>query len=598
MNLPQPELNSQKPSNNRKVILRKDQNIQFKTDNSEEWTKARVLGRGGRATGKYKNHFNIEKENNEKVCLDFSKTQYAILEQEEEVSGEEDYHSSEEVLISSKEFSVNEKIEEAKEIEIQNWRNFNVFEETVDKGQSTISTRWVITEKKNVDNTPIIKARLVVRGFEEEDRSQCDSPTASKSTMRTFLLVSANEGWAPQTIDIKSAFLQGKPIERDIYIQPPAGFSENGTIWKLKKVVYGLNDAARNWYFSVAEELQRLGLKQSLVDKALFRSYSDDGSLQGVFLIHVDDFLIAGTQEFNIKIESITKKFKVGRRKEADFKYIGLNVNYHQSCLEINQKDYINEIAKAKISDKKMKTKQEPLNKNETREYRRIVGQLNWAAGQTRPDMLIEVVSLSMCAKHPTIADLILANKAIDKLKSSEVCIKYGRLGSMENLSLRVYTDASWANLPDGTSSAGGYVIYAVGENGTCAPVDWSSNKIQRTVHSTLAAESLAMSTGIDAAIYLGSMLSEIYFHNMKNVFPIDVYTDNKSLQENVCSTKQVKEKRLRVTIAEIRESLERKYINSIQWISSNDQLADCLTKRGASTASLLETIESNQFMV
>ena len=79
---------------------------------------ARVLGRGGKATGKYKNHFNIEKENNEKICLDFNKTQYKILEPEEEDSEGEDYHSSEEVLISSKEFSVNEKIEDAKEIEI------------------------------------------------------------------------------------------------------------------------------------------------------------------------------------------------------------------------------------------------------------------------------------------------------------------------------------------------------------------------------------------------------------------------------------------------------------------------------------------------
>ena len=94
------------------------------------------------------------------------------------------------------------------------------------------------------------------------------------------------------------SFKARKEIERDIYVKPPAEAKKGGIIWKLNKVVYGLCDAPRQWYFSVKEELSRLGCKQSQLDKALFRWYVN-GHLEGVFVMHVDDFLYAGTENFN-----------------------------------------------------------------------------------------------------------------------------------------------------------------------------------------------------------------------------------------------------------------------------------------------------------
>ena len=138
-----------------------------------------------------------------------------------------------------------------------------------------------------------MKARLVIRGFEEDEQGPVDSPTASKSSMKIFFAVCANNNWVCETMDIKAAFLQGKEIERDIYVKPPAEAKKEGIIWKLNKVAYGLCDASRQWYFSVNEELCRLGCKQSHLDKALFRWYAN-GHHKGVFVMHVDDFLYAG----------------------------------------------------------------------------------------------------------------------------------------------------------------------------------------------------------------------------------------------------------------------------------------------------------------
>ena len=55
-------------------------------------------------------------------------------------------------------------------------------------------------------------------------------------------------------MDIKAAFLQGKEIERDIYVKPTAEAKKEGIIGKLNKVIYGLCDASQQWYFSVKEK--------------------------------------------------------------------------------------------------------------------------------------------------------------------------------------------------------------------------------------------------------------------------------------------------------------------------------------------------------
>ena len=74
-------------------------------------------------------------------------------------------------------------------------------------------------------------------------------------------------------------------------------------------------------------------------------------------------------------------------------------------------------------------------------------------------------------------------------------------------------------------------------------------------------------------------------------VLPLDCYIDSKLLHEALYSIRPVLDKRLRVGIGILHEMLEKKEINSVQWISSEEQLANCLTKRGASCDSLLNVL-------
>ena len=77
-------------------------------------------------------------------------------------------------------------------------------------------------------------------------------PTCYKDTFHSILLLALQNKWDLQTIDIKTDFLQGDNINRNVYIIP--SFEANckeGHIWKLNKCVYGLSDTLLKWYSHV-----------------------------------------------------------------------------------------------------------------------------------------------------------------------------------------------------------------------------------------------------------------------------------------------------------------------------------------------------------
>ena len=74
-----------------------------------------------------------------------------------------------------------------------------------------------------------------------------------------------------------------------------------------------------------------------------------------------------------------------------------------------------------------------------------------------------------------------------------------------------------------------------------------------------------------------------------------EIYCDNKSLTEAAHSTTVVEQKRLRVDLAAIKQSVSRNEFK-LRWIEMKHQLADSLTKQGADSSQLVETLESAKF--
>ena len=356
-------------------------------------------------------------------------------------------------------------------------------------------------------------------------------------------------------------------------------------ICKLNKAVYGLNEASRYWYERVKDVLINAGMLKSKYDEALFY-WKMNGKVQGIIAIHVDDFLYAGSDLFAEIMKQIRKAFAIGSEASTPIKYLGINLDKVDGEIMFSQQSYIESVDEVDLRTHKDE-KERDLNPEEQSAYHAICGQLNWiCCTQSRPDISYDVCQLSAKLNDAKVNDVLLANKVVKKVKRENICLKFKRLtGPMR---LIAYSDASYANLKDG-SPQGGIIIFLADENGNVSPLYWSSPKLRRVCRSTLAAETSAALDATDLCIWLTHIINEIDHQSLLTTL---VRTDNKSLSEVVYSTKAVEEKRLRVEIAALRESVERKEIK-VEWIRTRDQTADVFTKQGADNRLLLDVLRN-----
>lgn len=91
--------------------------------------------------------------------------------------------------------------------------------------------------------------------------------------------------------DIKTAFLHGN-IDEVTYMEQPSGFVKDDPVCLLKKSLYGLKQASRQWNKRILEFLMHFGFKQSWVDSCVFTYEMDSDIIY--LLLYVDDGLICG----------------------------------------------------------------------------------------------------------------------------------------------------------------------------------------------------------------------------------------------------------------------------------------------------------------
>ena len=536
---------------------------------------AKVLSRGGKATGRNKHFWNIEYEkpdtiSGEKDCVDVSKLSDLVVT-----------NDPENVLATSAE----ELFSEAKACELSSWVENGVFKRVQDYGYFLLSTRWVLTEKNSRR-----KARLVVGGFEDPDNDKVikDSPTCSKEAFRILLSIGVQMSWRSHSMDIRTAFLQGMPLKRDVYVKPPAEANEALNVaWKLEKCVYGLTDAARHWYERVNSELTQLGCAVSKFDPCLF-VYKMSGRLAGLISTHVDDFWWCGNGQFETSvIKRLNEVFDVKSNDTCPLKYLGLNVIETENGLSINQSDYAEDLTELVSPDKGIN-----LKPHDKRDLRGLLGKLQWLAVQSRPDLCFAVNSLLASSANWSRDDIARANKLVRKIRASRstCAFHFVPLGPMDDWKLLVYADSSFNNLPLSGTQAG-YLIFLVGSARQCILLNWKSHKLRRVVRSTLCAETIALMNALEDALLCKSILMEIL--GLK--IPIFALSDSRSLVETVYSTKVPNDKRLMVEIASLRELIENAEVRELRWVSSSLQLADALTKSSTGASeNLLKTIQNH----
>jgi hypothetical protein len=396
-------------------------------------------------------------------------------------------------------------------------------------------------------------------------------------------------GWEIHSLDVSSAFLQGNGIQRELYLQPPIEVEDEGTIWRLKRCIYGLDDAPRAWYDRVKEELLRLGGVTSKYDDAVFLWHTGD-SLSGMIVLHVDDFVYCGTEKWHRSvITNIQKNFKISANHCGSFKYIGLNVAQLNGTIYVDQNQYVDSLEPIELTAERASQRDEPLTQKERQQLRSLSGQLLWATTQSRPDVAFDSCIVSNTGKHPTVHSIVAANKTVKKLKNSTLRMVFPNLGNPSQIRVVAYADASHANLPSG-GSQGGTLVLLEG-NGKVAPIIWMSKKLNRVTKSPFAAETMAQAEAADAGVLIAKMIEEVF---KSATIQVECRTDSKSLIDHLQTSHVIQDSRLRVDIARLKEMIE---LNEIKlcWIPGNEQLADPLTKAGASPHRLVEVLTSGR---
>ncbi|CAI7826406.1 unnamed protein product [Closterium sp. NIES-54] len=119
-------------------------------------------------------------------------------------------------------------------------------------------------------------------------------PPGSPPVFKVLLHVAALRDYELHSLDFSTAFLQGS-LHEEIWLRRPPGFTGSfpaGTLWSLRRPVYSLRQAPREWHDTLRTTLAALGFAPSTADPSLF--LRTDTTLPPFYvLVYVDDLVFA-----------------------------------------------------------------------------------------------------------------------------------------------------------------------------------------------------------------------------------------------------------------------------------------------------------------
>nr|GEW94457.1 hypothetical protein [Tanacetum cinerariifolium] len=199
------------------------------------------------------------------------------------------------------------------------------------KGKRAISSKWVFRNKKDERGIAIRnKARLVAHGHTQEEGIDYDevfTPVARIEAIQLFLAYASFMGFMVYQMDVKSAFLN-ETIKEEVYVCQPSGFKDPDypdKVYKAVKALYGLHQAPRAWYETLANYLLENGFQRGKINQTLFIKKKKGDIL--LVQVYVDDIIFRSTNKELCKaFEKLMKdKFQMCSIGELTF-FLGLQV--------------------------------------------------------------------------------------------------------------------------------------------------------------------------------------------------------------------------------------------------------------------------------
>lgn len=474
--------------------------------------------------------------------------------------------------------------------------------------RDVVGCRYVLTTKLNVDLTEKKKARLVAKGYSQQyglDYFKTFAPVARIATVRLLVALAVELNMEIDQLDINTAYLNGD-LDETIYMKIPELLKESldklknnrGDIGKkaskmledikaggdtclLKKSLYGLKQAGRQWNVKLDKQLREMGLKPTVSEPCLYHKCDKDGADLFV-VVYVDDILVASRERIAIDKfkQELARKFELKDFGPATF-CLGIDIKKNGNEYHLSQKRYIQTILKrfGMENCNPVKTPMEVGNismsddvkKVQSYPYRELIGALMFLSVATRPDIADATAKMAQFAECPQEVHWIAAKRILRYLKGTlNQVLRYKPTGQC----IQGYADADWGNCVIDRRSYTGYVFILGG-----ASISWASQKQRIVATSTCEAEFVSLAEAMKEAVYLNVLMKELQLHQLSKV---NMHADNLAA---ICLAEDpgvyhAKSKHIDIRHFFIRDVLrEHKSYITLRHLATENMLADIFTK-------------------
>ena len=422
----------------------------------------------------------------------------------------------------------------------------------------------------------------MAKGFHQQagiDYDETFSPVVKPPTVRIILSLAAHNHWSLRQLDVSNAFLHGF-LKEDVFMTQPLGFVDQtrpSHVCQLHKSLYGLKQAPRAWFDRFTSHLLTLGFVASVADASLF--ILRRSSVTIYLLLYVDDIIITGNDSSIITtiISQLSTTFELKDLGPLRY-FLGLQIDYTQSGLFVHQRKYLTDLlTKFHMLDSKAAptpivlvpalTLSDDGILSDPTPYRSLVGALQYATF-TRLDITFAVNRVCQFMHQPTSTHFMAAKRILRFLKGT---LDKGILFQPGPLTLTAFTDADWAGDPSDRRSTSGITVF-LGHN----PITWVSKKQHTVSRSSTETKYRSLAAGATELAWLRQVLCDLGLFLASA--PI-IWCDNTSalaLASNPVFHGRTKH--IEVDYHFVREKVVRGDI-SIQFISTDDQIADLFTK-------------------
>nr|GEU38469.1 putative ribonuclease H-like domain-containing protein [Tanacetum cinerariifolium] len=340
------------------------------------------------------------------------------------------------------------------------------------------------------------KAWLVAQGHTQEeciDYEEVFAPVARIESIQLFLAYASFMGFMVYQMDVKSVFIY-ETIEEEIYVCQPLGFKDPDyldKVYKVVKALYGLHQAPRAWYETLANYLLENGFQRGKINQTLFIKKQRGDIL--LVQVYVDDIIFGSTNKELCKAfkKLMNDKFQMSSMGELTF-FFGLQIKKKDDGIFISQDKYVAKILRkfGLIDGKSASTPidtQKPLLKDpdskdvDVHMYMLIIGSLMYLTS-SRLDIMFAICACARFQVTSKVSHLHAVKRIFRYLKGKPHLGLWYLKDSSFNLV--AYSDSDYARARlDRKSTTGGCQFLG------CRLISWQCKKKTFVVTSSTKAE-------------------------------------------------------------------------------------------------------------